>query len=197
MKRAAISTEGRRAVRAARPGIAGVLLVSFFHALFPIAAALFVLLLFDVALPGRSIQTLVGIVVVILLFLGMRLFLGVLRQRMLHDVAAIVVQGLGGRIDAGETRLSNLLLSPGHSAAMTRDLRDVQTAIPAAATGALLDLAGTPILVLALVFFHGWLAFALFVACGIFSALLWRSYRRDAAATHRPDRRRLAFEPGP
>lgn len=185
MRPIAISIEVQRALREARSGLWGVGVLTAIIGLFPIALALFLLLLFDVALPGHSGATLVGVYVVLIIIFGFYLVLSGLRRRMFAQLGEVILGRLGNRIDASPGRLMQLIQSPQHGGETIADLDAIERFLASRAAPAWCDMAAVPLYLLVMIFFHGWLALALLVAVLLFVGLLRRALRPSIAIAGR------------
>ena len=88
LKLPATCSESLQALSSARRGLPGLLTLSFVIALFPVATLLFLLLIFDVAIPGRSGATLTGLFFLYIAVLAVFFVLGTLRRRMLAHIGS-------------------------------------------------------------------------------------------------------------
>lgn len=176
MKLSLSSNEAQRALRDMRPAFGGIAAISFMIALFPIAVSLFVLLLFDVAIPGRSIGTLVGVSLLMLALIGVHGVFRFLRRRMLGYVQGIVITHMLPRLDEVAARVSeDSSLGQGDGDQAVRDLDAVSHFLKSPVATAWIDIAAVPILLFAMLFLHGWLALSLLVFAGALLFLLWRT----------------------
>lgn len=170
------SEEARRVARDMRPAFAGIAVVSFVIALFPVAVTLYLLLLFDVAIPGRSIGTLIGISLLILVLVGVHAFLRVLRRRMLSHVQDIIVTQMLPRLDEVAASVSDRSIqgrSDGDQA--TRDMDAVRQFLKAPHAATWLDIGALPILLIVMLLLHGLLALSLLLFAAVLLFLLWRT----------------------
>lgn len=97
MKLPTTSEEAQRAVRELRSAAGGLAAISFVIALFPLAVTLYILLLFDVAIPGRSVSTLVGISLLMLALTGVHAYFRYLRRRVLGNVQDVGIGYVAAR----------------------------------------------------------------------------------------------------
>lgn len=170
------SDEARRVAHEARPAVAGIAVTSLVIALFPVAVMLYLLLLFDVAVPGRSTGTLVGVSLLMLALVGVHGVFRVLRRRMLGHVHDIVAIQMLPRLDEVAARISrdgNRSHSDGDQA--TRDMDAIRQFLKSPLAAAWIDICAVPVLLVATLFLHGWLALSLLIFSGLMLALLWRA----------------------
>lgn len=176
MKLPITSDEAQRAVRDMRPAAGGIAAISFVIALFPVAVSLYIMLLFDVAIPGGSISTLVGVSLLMLVLIGVHGYLRFLRRRILGHVQGIVITHMLPRLDEVSARVSeDSSLGQGDGDQAVRDLDAVSHFLKSPYATAWLDMGALPVLLVAMLFLHGWLALSLLVFAGALVFLLWRT----------------------
>ena len=176
MKLPVTSDEAQRAVRDMRPAAGGIAAISFMIALFPIAASLYVLLLYEVAIPGRSISTLVGVSMLMLALIGVHGYLRFLRRRMLGHVQGIIITHMLPRLDEAAACVSaDSTLGQGDGDQAVRDLDAVTQFLKSPTAAAWVDIAALPVLLFAMLLLHGWLALSLLLFAGGMLFLLWRT----------------------
>lgn len=180
MRPLAISAEGQRALTAARQGLLGIVLLTAVMALFPIALSLFTLLLFDVAMPGHSGASLIGIAIITLGVMGFYLFLSSLRRDMIVQMGPVLSAAIGNRPDVGTSRLTPLILAREQGEQVTADLDSIRHFLNSRGAGAWLDASAIPLFLLTMIFFHGWLALMLLVATALAAFVLHRVIGLDA-----------------
>mgnify|MGYP002362674867 CR=1 FL=1 len=176
MKLPTTSDEAQRAVRDMRPAGAGIATLSFVIALFPVAVSLYILLLFDVAIPGRSISTVVGVSLLMLALTGVHSYFRYLRRRVLGHVQGIIITHMLPRLDEVSARISaNSTLGQGEGDQPVRDLDAISDFLKSPNATAWIDIAALPILLIVMLFLHGWLALALLLFAGALLFILWRT----------------------
>lgn len=176
MKLSFTSDDAQRAVRDMRPAAGGIAAISFFIALFPVAASIYILLLFDVAIPGQSFSTLAGVSLLMLALVGVHGYLRFLRRKMLGHVQGIVITHMLPRLDEVSARVSeDSTLGQGDGDQAVRDLDAVSHFLKAPVAVAWIDIAALPILLFVMLFMHGWLALCLLLFAGALLFLLWRT----------------------
>jgi ATP-binding cassette subfamily C protein len=181
MRLLAISAEGQRALVAARKGLWGIALLTAVIALFPITLALFTLMLFDVAIPGRSGATLIGLVLITVGVMGVHLFLVSLRREMISQLGPVLSAAIGNRPDVGMSRMTPMILTREQGGTVTGGLDAIRDFLNSRAASSWIDACAIPLYLLAMVFFHGWLALLL-LATAVLAVLLVRRACRHYSA---------------
>ncbi|WP_164852744.1 ATP-binding cassette domain-containing protein [Novosphingobium umbonatum] len=174
------SAEGFAARRGALSGLPALLLTSFFLAFGPVVLALFVLLVFDVALPGHSVPTLMSMGGLALLLLVARGILAGLRRHTLGHMAQALLSPLLPRLDEATALLAQA--GKGGDADQTQIARDVDSLRGFLAHGEVepwLDLAALPLTLLVLLMMHGALALATLLGAATMVFILWRAMRLE------------------
>lgn len=176
MKLPVTSDEAQRAVREMRPAAGGIAAVSFVIALFPVAVCLYILLLFDVAIPGHSISTLVGVSLLMLVLAGVHGYFRYLRRRMMGHVQGIIITHFLPRLDEVSARISEeSSLGQGDGDQAVRDIDALSLFLRSPAATAWIDVAAVPILLLVLLLLHGWMALSVLIFAGVLLFLKWRT----------------------
>lgn len=176
MKLPTTSEEAQRAVTEMRPAAGGLAALSFVIALFPLVVSLYILLLFDVAIPGRSVSTLVGISLLMLTLIGVHAYFRYLRRRILGHVQGIILTHMLPRLDEVSARVSEeSSLGQGDGDQAVRDLDAVSGFLKSPVASAWIDIAALPILLIVMLFLHGWMALSLLIFAGVMLFLLWRT----------------------
>jgi ATP-binding cassette subfamily C protein PrsD len=188
-------------IRPVRQGLIGVTLVSGFLNLLLVGGALYVTVLFDTALPGRSGETLAGLFLLSVGGIVAFGFFGVLRSRLLGDVATALHLNMAGQMPAGIHHIATFGGGSGDGLQPLDDLEDLRLFLSSSTPGALLDL---PWALLALIFLfvaHVWLGAVALLALAVMAIpcviiersaqaqVEWlgdaKSYRRLVADEHR------------
>lgn len=174
----ASSIEAQAALLEMRAGVPGLAVSSFVVALFPAAVMLYLLLLFDVALPGHSAATLYGVTFIFLVILAFNGFISLLRRRMLGHIGDIAATHFTPRLDDVTARLGEGRVSrPGDGAQISRDLDAIQHFFRSSAAIAWLDMAGLPLLLLAQIFLGARFAVITLITAGALGFFLVKSLR--------------------
>ena len=181
-------------IRTAAPGLTVTTLIL---ALFPVAVVLYILLLFDVALPGRNFVTLAGITLLMLVLIGARAFFIRLRHHMLVLLGDMVAARLSPRMAQAGPRV---FAPVGDDDPSPGDMDAIQLFLKSGAGAAWIDIVGLAVAVLVMLVLHPLLALALVLGAGLSTLLLFRTMKRSerAARDLRPvgRRRDAAFEIG-
>lgn len=161
------SVEAQHALARIRGALFPVALLTLVLAFVPLAVALYVLLQFGVASPGRSVQTVLGLLLVILVVIGVSAVLSVLRGQVLAQIGTIAVNSLSPRLHQATGSLAEASRTGGQEAGqVTADLDAIMQFTRSGALAGWLDIAGLPILLLVMLALHGWLALALLLIAG-------------------------------
>lgn len=172
------SDEAQLALKEMRPGFTGIAALTFALAIFPVAVMLFLLLVFDVALPGHSVPTLVGVWLLILIVVGVHCFLSILRRRMLAYMGEIAARTLLPRLDEATARLAEASPNANSDGMQTsRDIDAIRHFLGARTASAWLDIAALPLLLITAIFLHGWVALSMLIAAMVMLFVLWRTVR--------------------
>lgn len=147
-----------------RRGLIGLGLLSGFMQCIILGGALFLMMMFDIILPGRSTASLVG---VFMLAVGAVLFLGgfsILRSRMLIDLSAMVQADLSPGMPGAIQYVAVNGGGAGDGQQPLDDLEDVRAFLASSGAAALLDLPWSLLALLMLFLFHVWLGAVALVA---------------------------------
>ncbi|MET0269804.1 MAG: ATP-binding cassette domain-containing protein [Sphingomonas sp.] len=172
-----VQSELQGALRACRPGLIGVGVLTAALALLPVAAAIYVVLLFDVAMVSRSGATLAGIFALVVLARGVQIFLSALRDRMFGQIGETLSLRLGERVDSAIARSIETVASPGDGLQAARDLDAMRRFLAGRGASAMADLPAIGLLVLVMAVFHAWLAVVLLALGAIMIVLLVNTLR--------------------
>ena len=170
------SAEGFAARRGALAGLPALLLTSFFLGFGPVVIALFVLLVFDVALPGHSIPTLMSMGGLALLLLVARGVLAGLRRHTLGHMAQALLSPLLPRLDEATALLAQA--GKGGDADQTQIGRDVDSLRNFLSHGEVenwIDLLALPLALIVLLLMHGALALTCLLGAAVLGFVLWRA----------------------
>ncbi len=174
----AASDEARGALLEMRAGVPGIAVSTFVIGLFPVALTLYLLLVFDVALPGHSVATLFGITAIFLAFIGFHAFIGLLRRRMLGQIGDIAAAHLMPRLDDATARMGEgRSTRVGDGLQISRDLDAIQHFLKSSAAVAWLDIAALPVLLITAIFLGIGQVLVILVAAAAMLFLLVRAVR--------------------
>jgi ATP-binding cassette subfamily C protein len=152
-----------------------------------LTGAFFMLQVYDRVLPSRSVPTLLGLAVLVVVLFGAMAIIDLIRSRLLVRIGASVGQALSARVYDTVVRLPLRAQSPGDGLQPLRDLDAVRTFLSGPGPTALFDLPWLP-LYLAVVFaFHTALGVTaligaiVLVGLTLLTEILARRPMRDAA----------------
>lgn len=177
------SEEARHALAQARTGLPGIAVLSFVIGLFPVATLLFALLIFDVAIPGRSGSTLVGLMLLYIAIIAIIFILSGLRRRMLTHISDIATAALLPRIDDATAQMSQTS-TIGDGLQATRDLDLLQSFFRSRTAAGWIDVAAFPIALIAMFFIHPWIAVWMLTSGVVLTIFLWRSAKSIEQPLH-------------
>ena len=148
-----------------------------------LAGSIFMMLVYDSVLPSRSVPTLVGLlimIVVVYLFQGV---FDVVRGRMLSNVGATVDRGLGARIHEMIGKMALRVRSQGDGLQPVRDLDNVRTFLASAGPAALIDLPWMLFFILVLFLLHYWLGITVLIGALVLVAITFATERMTREPT--------------
>jgi ATP-binding cassette subfamily C protein len=160
-----------------RAAFVGVAVLSAVLNILVLGGSLFMMLVYDTVLPSRSVPTLVGLLlmlIVVYLFQGV---LDVIRSRMLAQIGATVDRGLGARIHHLIGKLALRVRSPGDGLQPVRDLDSVRSFLSGVGPSALIDLPWMFFFILILFLLHYWLGVTVLIGALILIALTFATER--------------------
>jgi len=168
----------RSTLAGCRPGLIGVAILSVVLTLLPVAAALYVLMAFDVVLVSHSGATLAGLTVLLFAILGMQVFLSGLRRRMLAQLGDWISGDLGRKVDR---HVAERRHRPADATAVRRGLDAIRGFLARPGAAAVLDAPAVLFFCLVLIFFHALIALVLLVGAGVMAGLTIVAVRRGVA----------------
>ncbi len=175
-------TELNRVLSACKPGFVGIGVLTVVIGMLPIAAAIYALMIFDVALAGRSGATLIGLLLIILAVYGMQTLLEVVRAKMLAQIGESITFQLDERVETALSRAADTgAVRSGDGLEAARHLDSVRHFLSGRAAAAFIDLPAVVIAVAFLVVLDIYLALALFVFVAILAVIVIRSVRATSA----------------
>lgn len=179
------SEEAKMAVARIKRALMPAGVLTFALAFAPILLVLFIMLQFAVASPGRSLPTVVGLLLIVSVVLVVAAALSVLRERVLAQIGAIAISCVSPRLHQATGALVEKAKGGAQQAGqITADLDAILQFTRSGALAGWLDLATVPVLLLFMVLLHGWLALLLIVICVLYGLLL----SSTVLAIHRPRR---------
>ncbi len=168
----------------ARGAFMGVAILSAVLNILMLGGSIFMMLVYDTVLPSRSIPTLTGLlimVIVVYLFQGV---LDVIRGRVLSQVGASVDRGLGARIHQLIGKMALRVRMPGDGLQPVRDLDNIRVFLSSNGPAALIDLPWMFFFILVLFLLHYWLGITVFAGALVLVALTFLTER----ATREPSK---------
>lgn len=179
----ASSDEGNALIRGARAALPGLAVLTLCRAVLLLSPAFYLLLVLDVALPGHSLSSVLGLSGVLLLVLAGWAWLGRMRHAMLVHVGTMAQQVLIPRLDQATARLAEAVASgDGDETQVARDLDALEQFLVGGLAERVMDLLVLPVPLLLLLALHGWFALVVVVGAGVLAGLLARALRQEAAA---------------
>ena len=142
------------ALRSCRSAFVGVGLFSFVVNILMLTGALFMLEIYDRVLPSRSLATLVGLGLLVLILFALHGLLDLVRSRMLVRIGASLDEQLRGRMLDTILRLPLAAGNQGQGIQPMRDLESVRSFLAGAGPIALFDLPWIPVYLAVIFAFH-------------------------------------------
>lgn len=187
------SRDAAEALRSATRGRRLVWLLSAVLALFPLLTMLFILVVFDVAVPGHHGATVLGLLVVMLVLAVFQSVFAILRRRVVLQTGALVLTGVAERLDEAAT--ASAALNADRPTIIARDIDAIRAFLSGPAVIAVLDLAVVPVALVAMLVLHVAFGGIAAIALGLIAVLLWRGLgvaRAAATQTEQAQARREA-----
>lgn len=150
-----------------RSAFVGAFAFSMMINLLMLTGSMFMLQVYDRVLPSRSIATLVGLSLIVLVLFAFQGLLEIIRGRLLGRVGAALDEALAERTYDAMVRstLGRTALSEGGQP--LRDLEQIRSFLSGAGPGAMFDLPWMPLYVLVCYAFHPWLGIAALCGAGL------------------------------
>jgi ATP-binding cassette subfamily C protein len=183
MSAGATQSELGQILARSRSAFIGVAIISAVLNVLMLAGSIFMMLVYDTVLPSRSIPTLGGLLimlVVIYLFQGV---FDVVRGRMLSNIGATVDRGLGARIHEMVGKMALRIRSGGDGLQPVRDLDNVRTFLASAGPAALIDLPWMFFFILVLFLLHYWLGITVLVGALVLVAITFATEKMTREPT--------------
>jgi PrtD family type I secretion system ABC transporter len=149
--------ELREALRACRSGIVGIGIAGALINILYLSGSLYMLEVYDRVLTSRSIPTLIGLSVMVVILYGFQGCLDLLRSRVLVRIGRSLGESLSPRIYAVIGRIALSTRSAGDGLQPLRDIDQVRGFLSSPGPVALLDLPWMPFYILICFLFHFWL----------------------------------------
>lgn len=142
------------ALRACRSAFIGVGLFSFVVNILMLTGALFMLEIYDRVLPSRSLPTLLGLGLLVLILFALQGLLDLVRSRMLVRIGTAIDEQLRGRMLDAILRLPLAAGNQGNGIQPMRDLENVRSFLAGSGPIALFDLPWIPVYLAVIFAFH-------------------------------------------
>lgn len=153
--------KGARELRAAQSQNTGLYLAvglfTFFVNVLMLAGPLYMLNVYDRVLGSRSVETLIGLTVLILFLFGMMGLLDTVRGRVVSRIAARFQSRLDERVFSASMRAATLNIYRDKSQSALKDLEAIQRFISSPVLMSFFDLPFAPLFFLGIFLFHTWL----------------------------------------
>jgi len=158
-------------LRQYRSAITGVVWMSVVLNVLTLAGSIYMMLVYDLILPSRSVSSLLGLLVMITVVYCFQAVFDLLRSRTLSHIGASLDVDLDGRVH----RLVSAMALRGRSAAEsqqpTRDIDQIRAFLASSGPTALIDLPWVIFFIAVLCFFHIWLGVTTLVGALVMVAL--------------------------
>jgi len=142
------------ALNASRGLIAAVAFFSLFVNLLMLTGPLYMLNVYDRVLGSRTVETLVGLTLIVVFLYGMMGILDLVRGRLMSRVGARFQSRLDPRVFAASLQGSRIPRAMKFAASGSRDLESVQRLLTSPALMSIFDLPFTPFFLMAIFIFH-------------------------------------------
>lgn len=182
--------ELRAALRSCRSGFLVVGVLSGLVNVLYLTGSFFMMQVYDRVLPSRSLQTLVGLLVLALTLYAFQSLLDLIRSRMLARFGMALDHTLAPRLFDLIARAPLKGLATADRTRPLRDLDAVRSFLSGSGPVALFDLPWMPIYLAICVLFHPWIGLAALVGTLVLVVFTWTTDRMTSRAT------RVAMEQG-
>jgi ATP-binding cassette subfamily C protein len=142
-----------------------------------LGGSIFMMLVYDTVLPSRSVPTLGGLLVMLVVVYLFQGVLDVIRGRMLTQIGATVDRGMGARIHQLIGKMALRIRTPGDGLQPVRDLDSVRSFLSGAGPSALIDLPWMFFFILILFLMHFWLGMTVLIGALILIAITFATER--------------------
>jgi ATP-binding cassette, subfamily C, bacterial PrsD len=171
-----------RELRASARRLGGVAIFSAAVNLLTLAGSLYMLQVYDRVIPGRSLATLVGLSLIVLLAYLLQGYFDALRARMLARIATIFDVNLQRRVHYALATLPLRGAKPMLAQQPLRDLEQLRIFLSGMGPIAFLDMPWIPFFLLALFVFHPLIGFVATLGAVSIVAMTWWTERRTKPA---------------
>jgi PrtD family type I secretion system ABC transporter len=163
--------ELRAAIRAFRGALVGVGVATALINLLGLTGPLFMLQVYDRVLPSRSVPTLVGLALLVLVMLAFQGLVDMLRGRILLRIGRGLDERLSPRVFESVLRAQLQLRLPGEGLQPIRDLDSARSFMSSMGLAAFFDLPWMPLYVVVCFLFHPAMGFAVLIGALVISSL--------------------------
>lgn len=171
-------------LRASARRLIGVAVFSGVVNLLTLSGSLYMLQVYDRVLPSRSVPTLIGLSVIVLLAYAMQGYFDALRTRMLSRIGTLFDAALQEPIHLALATLPLRGVKPVLAHQPLRDLDQVRAFLSGIGPTAFLDMPWIPIFLLALFLFHPAIGMTAMVGAGAIVAVTLMTERQSRGAAH-------------
>jgi ATP-binding cassette subfamily C protein PrsD len=159
------------ALRRWRRALVTIAILSGMLNLLTLAGSLYMLEIYDRVLPSRSVPTLIGITLLVVMLFFFHGFFEILRGRLLLRIGGALDEAMTSRVFRAVLAGSLTSRSPGESMQPVRDLDQVRAFLSGSGPGALFDLPWIPLYLGLCFLFHFWIGATALVGTIILVAL--------------------------
>lgn len=175
----------RRLLARYKGNVRVVVIASVLINLLVFSGSLYMMLVYDSVLPSRSIPTLAGLFVMIIVLYALQAWLDAIRCEALLGIANGVHRDLFEPVHHAATQRALLLGGrSGDSVQLTRDLDQVHSFLAGAGPVAIIDLPWVLLFLIVLFALHVWLGIAALLGTAVLAWIAWITARRSALGTH-------------
>ncbi|QJP17672.1 type I secretion system permease/ATPase [Starkeya sp. ORNL1] len=159
------------ALRRWRGALVTIAILSGMLNILTLAGSLYMLEIYDRVLPSRSVPTLIGITLLVVMLFFFHAFFDILRGRLLLRIGGALDEAMTSRVFRAVLAGSLTSRSPGESMQPVRDLDQVRAFLSGSGPGALFDLPWMPLYLGLCFLFHFWIGATALVGTIILVAL--------------------------
>lgn len=176
--------ELRAAMNSLRGSMVVVVVLSAALNVLVLGGSIYMMLIYDSVLPSRSIPTLVGLLVLVMIVYAFQGVFDAFRSRLLGDIAVSFYQKMISRIqDAAMTARLRSAGNPSASSTAIRDLDTIRVFLSGPGPSAFIDAPWILFFLLVLAILHVWLAVAALIGALIMAGLTYLTHSASAKPT--------------
>jgi ABC-type protease/lipase transport system fused ATPase/permease subunit len=150
-------SELKDALTRCRAGLIGVAMMSAVLNVLLLGGSIYMMLVYDMVLPGRSVPTLLGLLAIVAVVYVFQAIVEMIRGRMLAGIAGALDMRVRGRVQDVVQRLSVRRAPTADGLQPINDLDQIRTFLAGGGPGALVDLPWMFFFIAILFLFHPWL----------------------------------------